>query len=73
MGQRNGLVTATTLGGQFTRRLPSALADFNSGRSENPVVTYLEKVGLYVAVFDTLKHDPPPSGRSQQFRGSLGS
>ena len=24
---------------------------------------------LYVAVFDTLKHDPPPHGRSQQFRG----
>ena len=23
----------------------------------------------YVAVFDTLKHDPPPHGRSQQFRG----
>ena len=41
MGQRNGLVTATALGGQFTRRLPSALTDFNDGRSENPVVTRL--------------------------------
>ena len=81
-------MTATSLGGQFVRRLPSALTDFNNGRSENPVVTYLEGKnleagqnlegtlerdgvgqGLYVAVFDTLKHDPPPHGRSQQFRG----
>jgi hypothetical protein len=87
LGQRNGLVTVTELGGQFTRRLPSALVDFNTApqnhssgsgsggsnisdaRSENPVVTYLERLGLYVAVFDTPKHDPPLHGRSQQFRG----
>ena len=74
MGQRNGLVTAPKLGAPFTRRLPSALVDFDNGTSENPVVTYLEQEGLYVAVFDTLKHDPPPHGRSQQFRvGFAGS
>ena len=33
------------------------------------MVTFLEDLELYVAVFDTLKHDPPPHGRSQQFRG----
>jgi hypothetical protein len=83
LGQRNGLVTTSELGGQFTRRLPSALVDFDTAprnhsgprsnvsdaRSENPVVTYLPDRGLYVAVFDTLKHDPPPRARSQQFRG----
>lgn len=84
LGQRNGLVTASKLGGQFTRRLPSALVDFRTApqnhssrhysnvsdaRSENPVVTFLDHLGLYVAVFDTLKHDPPPHARSQQFRG----
>ena len=84
-GQRNGLVTASQLGGQFTRWLPSAMVDFRTSpqnhsnqkvpsnvsdaRSENPVVTFLDRLGLYVAVFDTLKHDPPPHARSQQFRG----
>lgn len=43
--------------------------DVPTGRSENPIVTYLQTHGIYVAVFDTLKHDPPPNGRSQQFRG----
>ena len=32
------------------------------------MVTYLEARQLYVAVFDSLKHDPD-GGRSQQFRG----
>jgi len=67
MGQKNGLVTAPSLQGPFERVRPSSLVDFNNGTTENPVVTYLAPQRLYVAVFDSLKHDP--QGKSQQFRG----
>eukprot|EP01048_Picozoa_sp_COSAG05_P020080 COSAG05_NODE_3322_length_2150_cov_1.173086_3_plen_97_part_00 len=40
-------MTTTKLGGQFVRRLPSAMVDFNAGRSENPVVTHLPGLGWY--------------------------
>lgn len=36
MGQRNGLVTAKQLGGQFARKLPTALTDFNDGTARIP-------------------------------------
>ena len=50
----NGLVTTRKLGTPFKRRQPSSLVDFNGGGSENPVVTFLPKANLYLAVFDDL-------------------
>jgi hypothetical protein len=52
----NGLAIAQSLGGKFVRVTPSSLVNFNGGGSENPVVTFIPKHKLYVAVFDDL-HD----------------
>jgi hypothetical protein len=70
----NGLATASSLGGPWVRRKPSALVDFNGGFSENPIVSWLSPVavrragggshGLYIAVFDDLNQQSRGFGLS---------
>ena len=49
LGWYNGLVTAGSLGGQWVRRLPTALVDLNGGFSENPIVCRLPEALVYRA------------------------
>lgn len=52
----NGIVTASALGDSFVRKQPSSLVNFNSGYSENPIVTWLPSPhNKYIAVFDDLR------------------
>ena len=65
----NGLVTTSKLGQPFVRRLPSALVDLNGGGSENPVVAYLAKEKLYLALFDDLFREGEGFGMSYSVDG----
>ena len=74
LGWYNGLATAPSLGGQWVRRTPS-LVDFNSGFSENPIVSWLSpsaislagggsRGGIYIALFDDLNQQSRGFGMS---------
>ena len=65
----NGLATTSTLGQPFVRQIPNAKVDFNGGGSENPVVTYLSKQGVYVALFDDLFDEARGFGMSYSADG----
>lgn len=67
-----GLATTPALGAPF-KRLPMGInpvpLDGTTGHVENPVVTFVPQMNLYIAVFDYLGHEGEGLGFSYSFDG----